>query len=113
MAVFNVPVVIGVNEEEIAKQIENEVRGKCIASINEEVKKIIFKEERDYYRTRNVTYSDAPLRKMVEREIEKTIDIHKDKIIEMAADKLADKLSRSKAVREKAAEVAEDVFSQK
>lgn len=111
MSVFNVPVTIGVNEEEIARQIEKEVKDKCIANIYEEVKKIIYKENDYYYRgSRTPDYSDAPLRNMVEKEVEKILSVHSGVIIEIAATKLADKLSRSKAVREKAAEVAEDVL---
>ena len=100
MAVFNVPVVIGVNEEEIAKQIENEVQDRCVNKINNEIKKIIYSKY----------YGDEPLRNMVTKEIEKTIEKHQDTIIEMAAEKLADKLSRYKAVREKAAAIAEDIL---
>ena len=109
MAVFNVPVVIGVNEEEIARQIESEVKDRVIAEINKEVKKIIYKEHTDYYLAKPI-YSDEPLRSMIVREVENSIDKYKDLIVELAAEKLADKLSRSKAVRERAAAVAEEVL---
>ena len=115
MAAFNIPVVIGVNEEEIARQIEKEVKDRVIANISEEVKKIIYKEETSgyYYGNRSVTYSDEPLRSMIVKEVEKSIDEHKDLIIELAAEKLADKLSRSKVVKERAAAVVKEVFKEK
>lgn len=109
MAVFNVPVTIGVNEEEIARQIESEVNDRVIANITKEVKKIIYKEHNDIYRGKT-TYSDEPLRSMIIREVENTIDKHKDLIIELAAEKLADKLSRTKAVRTRAEAIAEEVL---
>ena len=113
MAVFNVPVTIGVNEEDIARQIKTEVKDKCIANIYEELKKIMFREDNHWnYGRMETILNDAPLRNMVEKEIEKTVNKHSDLIIEMAATKLADKLSRSKAVREKAAEIAEDVYNE-
>ena len=109
MSVFNVPVVIGVNEEEIAKQIEKEVKDKVIENINGEVKKIIYKEHPDIHRGKP-TYSDEPLRSMIIREVETSIDKHKDLIIELAAEKLADKLCRTKAVKERAVAVVDDIL---
>ena len=44
MATFSVPVTIGVNEEEIARSIEKEVKERVISSIGEKVEGIIYKE---------------------------------------------------------------------
>jgi hypothetical protein len=89
----------------------DELIDKCIDNIVSEIKKIIYKEDSGYYYGhKNVTYSDKPLRSMITKEVEKTIDVHKDLIIELAAEKLADKLSRTKVVKERAAAVAEEVL---
>ena len=104
MSVFNVPVVIGIDEEEIAANVAKNVEDRVVKSITEAVSEIIF-NKRGYYGTQ-----DEPLRRMVEREIEKKIIEKEDIIIEAAATKLAEKLVRTKAVKERAAKVAEEVL---
>lgn len=102
MSVFSVPVTIGVNEEEIARNIEKDVEKKVIDTIVKEVKGIMCNKY-SYFE------NDDPLRNMVTAEINKLIKDKEDEIVKLAADKLADKLSRQKAVKEKAAKVAEEV----
>ena len=104
MAVFNVPVVIGVDEEKITREIEKDVKRQCINGIREKVEDIIF--ERDY---RN-RMSDMPIREMVKDEIRKFMESKEDIIIERAAELLADKLSRTKRVRDKVDEVMTEVL---
>lgn len=48
MSVFSVPVTIGVDEEKIVKEIENNVEAQVVNKITEEVKDIIYKK-RSYY----------------------------------------------------------------
>lgn len=115
MSVFNVPVTIGVDEDEIARKIESEVKEKVIRSIGDKVEGIIYKEYESYgysrgIRTVKTAKSDEPLRKMVERKVDNILEEERDMIVELAAEKLADRLSRSKKVREMAAEVAEEVL---
>lgn len=102
MSVFNVPVVIGVDEDRIAKEIESTVEAQVVRNITEEVKKIIYDKESYYNRV-----SDEPLRNMVRTEVSNIIANKEDDIIKMAAEILADKLSRTKKVKEMTAEVAE------
>lgn len=107
MSVFSVPVTIGVNEENIAREIEKNVEQQVVNKVFDEVKEIIY--HKDYYRGRQ-DENPEPLRRMVEREIEKKIIEKEDVIIEVAATKLAEKLVRTKAVRERAAAVAKEVL---
>lgn len=110
MATFSVPVTIGVNEEEIAKQIEKEVKERVISSIGEKVEGIIYRESYGYYTGNVKQKDDTPLRNMIERSIKDTLLEKEEKIIELAAEKLADKLSRQKAVKAVGVEVAKEVL---
>lgn len=117
MSVFNVPVTIGVDEDKIARAIESEVKDQVIRSIGDKVEGIIYKEYDDFgyssgVRSVKKVKSDEPLRRMVERKVDNILEKERDSIIEVAAEKLADKLSRSKKVREVAAEVAGKVLSE-
>lgn len=82
---------ISIDDDRIAKSIEENVEKQVINNITEQVKGII---------TRKYYYSGdeyEPLKNMVKRQIEKVIEEHKDYILENAAKILADKLARSKA----------------
>lgn len=104
MSVFSVPVTIGVDEERIAKEIERNVEQQVIDKIAKDIENTIY-DQRNYYGDRK-----EPLRKMVREEIMNFLEKHETLIVNTAAEKLADKLSRTKAVKEKAAAVAEEVF---
>ena len=106
MAVYQVPVVIGVDEERIAREIENNVENRVVNKICDELKQIMYKKQ--YYNGAPDIHNPEPLRDMVRQEVVKVIQDKEDVIIEAAAEKLADKLSRSKAVREMAKKVAEE-----
>ena len=45
MSVFSVPVTIGVNEEEIAKEIRKNVEDRVVEKITKEIKEVIYKKE--------------------------------------------------------------------
>lgn len=107
MATFSVPVTIGVNEKEIAKEIENECKERVIDNIAKEVKNILYKNE--YHYNRKIT-SDEPLRKMVNDQIHDILENKQEDIMKMSAELLADKLSRTKKVKEMAAAVAEKAY---
>lgn len=108
MSVYQVPVVIGIDEERIAREIERDVEQQVVNKITDELKAIIYKKR--YYDGAFDIHDPEPLREMVRREITKIIQDKEDVIVDAAAEKLADKLSRTKAVREKAAAVAEEVL---
>lgn len=100
MSVFSVPVTIGVDEEAIAKNIEQDVEKQVVKFISDEVKNAIFTRS-TYY-----GYDDEPLRNMIKFRIDEILRENEDKIVGIAAELLADKLVRTKAVKEVAADVA-------
>ena len=104
MSVYQVPVVLGIDEERIAKEIERDVEQQVVNKIAKDIEDVIY-EHSGYYGDKK-----EPLRRMVRTEIMNFLEKHETLIINTAAEKLADKLSRTKAVREKAAAVAEDVL---
>lgn len=110
MSVFSVPVTIGVDEDKIAREIEKEAKEKVIRNISDKVEGIIYRESYGYYTGNVKQKDDTPLRNMVEGAIKDTLLEKEEKIIELAAEKLADKLSRQKAVKSVGAEVAKDVL---
>ena len=101
MGTFSVPVTIGVNEDEIAKEVEKDVKREVIKNITEKVENIIYDPYRRYHRGSD----DTPLRNMVREEISNVLKNKEDVIVETAAKALADKLFKSKAVREMAAKI--------
>ena len=103
MSVFNVPVTIGVDEDKIAREIESEVKEKVFRNIGDKVEEIMTHPYHRHWDKPDYT----PLKNMVERVIKDVLIEKEDMIIELAATKLADKLARSKAVKEKAKEIAE------
>ena len=105
MSVFSVPVTIGVDEERIAKEIENSVESQVVEKIFEEVKKVIFVTT---YRGRIDEDDSTPLRKMVERKVSEVISDKEDIIIEEAAKILAEKMYRSKACKDAMKKVIEE-----
>ena len=109
MSTFSVPVTIGVDEDKIAREIEKEVKEKVIRNIGDKVEDIIYKKD-NYYGYHSKTKDDSPLRNMIVCSIKDLLLEKEATIIELAAEKLADKLSRQKAVKAVAAEVAKDVM---
>ena len=103
MGVFSVPVTIGVNEEEIAKRIEENVEKQVVREITNKVEDII-------YNKRGYWDKDEPLREMVKAGVNKILSDNEDKIVRMASEKLAEKLARTKVVKEAAAKKVEDAI---
>lgn len=101
MGVFSVPVTIGVDEEKIAESIEKNVESQVINRVLTEVKKTLYsKRHYDY----NDNYVDpTPMKEMIKDEIGKIVEERSDEIVALAAEVLADKLSRSKMIKEKIA----------
>ena len=112
MSVFNVPIVIGVDEEAIAREVKENVESQVVAKILDEVKKQMFNPR--YIRNGDgEAYTDPePLRYMIKAEIHDILNKHQDLIIKEAAEILADKLARTKAVKEKAKLITEKVLEE-
>lgn len=111
MSTFSVPVTIGVDEDKIAREIESEVKEKVIRSIGDKVEGIIYKEYDEWGRYgRGTVKNNEPLRNMVIKEVQDILEKERENIVDLAAEKLADKLSRTKAVKERTAKVVEEVL---
>ena len=110
MSVFSVPVTIGVDEEKIAQNIEENVEQLVVNKISTEVKRVIC-ARRGWGRTGFDEDDLSPLREIVKDEVAKVLADHQDEILDAAAKALAEKLARSKAVKERAAViVAENTY---
>ena len=107
MSVYSVPVVIGVDEQKIAKGIEKDVEKRVINAIKDEIWKVMF--DKNPY---NYGCDNDPLRRLIKVQIDEVLREHQDKIIELAATMLAEKLVRTKVVKEKAASVVEAVLKE-
>lgn len=104
MSVFSVPVTIGVDEEKIANEIHNNVEAQVINKITNEVEKLIF--QIDNWTGKVDRSRNAPLRDMIYERIDNILEANKDQIIELAANKLAERLGRSKAVKDMAVDAS-------
>jgi len=104
MGVFSVPVTIGVDEQRIAKEVESNVEKQVVEKITYEVKRVIY--GRRYYNSTEFDEKDlSPVREMVKDAIDGILEKHEQEIVDAAVDKLADRLFRKKATREKAEKV--------
>lgn len=104
MGVFSVPVTIGVDEERIAESIEKNVESQVVSRIVDIVIKTMY-DKRSYYSDK---YDDpTPTKNMIQKEIHDILERREEEIVALAAEVLAEKLSRTKAVKEKAGIVAE------
>lgn len=112
MSVFSVPVTIGVDEEAIVREIKENVESQVINRILDETKRQMFNARYVRYCDKEKYTDPEPLRNMIKAEIHDIIVNHQDLIIKEAAEILADKLARTKAVKEKAALIAEKVLEE-
>ena len=103
MSVYSVPVTIGVDEKRIAEEIEKNVEDRVVENITKEVKRVMF--DKDYYGREDA----RSLRKMICEQIDKILDDNKDLIIKEATACLANKMSRTKVVKEATKDVVEKV----
>ena len=110
MSVFSVPVTIGVDEEAIAREVKENVESRVLAKITDEVKKQMFENRYSY--TRDEYNDPEPLRNMIKKQIDIFLNDKQDFIIKEAAMILADRLARTKSVKEKAALIAEKVLEE-
>ena len=85
---------IGIDDDAIRKRIEEGAEKQILKNIEDDVQSTLF--ERDYY---GKNYKKVPT-DYLNRKIDEFLEKHKDKILEMASTKLADKLARSKRGKE-------------
>ena len=104
MSVFSVPVTIGVNEEEIANEIRKNVEDRVVEKITKEIKEVIY--EKSTYGSRD---TNEPLKRMVRMQIGEILEKNKSVIVQEAAKALADKMIKTKTVKEAIKETIEKV----
>lgn len=103
MSVFSVPVTIGIDEEKIAKEISNDVKSQVINKIVEEVKNTMYNTSYPMHRS---DYNE-PLRRMIESNIVELLKENEATIIKEAAKLLAERMARTKIVKEAIKEVVD------
>ena len=104
MSVFSVPVTIGVNEEEIAQEIRKNVEDRVVEKIAKEIKEVIY--EKSTYGSRD---TNEPLKRMVRMRIDEILEKNESVIVQEAAKALADKMIKTKAVKETTKETIEKI----
>lgn len=100
--VYSIPVTLGIDEEAIEKKIASDVERHVLSEIDKKLQDDLF--NRRYYG------DEAYIYKVAREEIVKMLSHREEEIVNMAAEKLADKLARSKAVKEAAGDMAKDIF---
>lgn len=105
MSTHVVNVAFDFDDDKVRKTLEESAEKKVIDNILTDIKKAICsKSDRYYYGYNNAKPNDenfeSGLKVIIYDEIDKVLLDNKDKIIELAAEKLADKLSRTKAAKE-------------
>lgn len=104
MGVYSVPVTIGVDEHRIAKEVEANIESKVLDKITYEVKRAIY--GRRYYNSKAFDENDlSPVLDMVREAVDGILEKHEQEIVDGAINKLTDRLSRKKIVKEKAAAI--------
>ena len=106
---------VGIEDDKIIDAVMKSAENSIINDIKKSVIDRMFDDRRGYYNSsvcemnmRTASYkvkSDAVLSDMSKDIIEKIFAENKDQIIELAAEKLADSYKRTKAWKEKTAEV--------
>ena len=95
---------IGIDDEAIRQRVIETAEKKIMETITFDVRKQIF--QKHYYKQDKLT---DDLQYWVEEKVEHILEDCKDAIIERAAEKLADKLSRTKKAKEALNDVVENL----
>ena len=91
-----IQMTINVDDKKIVESIERNAEKTITENLDKEVKKIIFNFENDWYNNGRI----GGVSDWTEDRLNEFLEKHKDKIIDLASDKLADKMYKSKKVRE-------------
>lgn len=105
MSTHIVNVAFDFDDDKVRKTLEESAEKKVIDNLLTDIKKAICTKSKNYYGYySNVDVTDENftngLKAIVYDEVDKVLLDNKDAIIELAADKLADKLSKTKAAKE-------------
>lgn len=99
-SIYNVPVVLTIDEEKIAENIEKEAERRVIDNLGKKVEADVF-GKRGYYGT-------SPANDMAKVLIKELIAKHKDEIIQGAIKELAANMVKTKAVKEAIKKTVDD-----
>lgn len=83
------------NDEAVAKKIEENAERVVLGEIREQIEKYLFNNSKYYHLDKN------RIEVISQGILEKLMEENKDRIIDLAVEKLAERLSRTKAAREK------------
>lgn len=100
-----IQMTISIEDERIVQKVEETAERQIIQSLTEKVEGVI-SEKRGWYGSKERDYT--PLKNMVSEQITKILDENKDFILSEASKILAEKLARSKAVKEILQELKEN-----
>ena len=95
-----VQIGIGIDDEAIKDSIVKNIERTILNDVKEDIKKTLFNDYGYYNRGPS---------KFLTAQIEEFLEKNRDDIIEAAAEKLADKLSRTKKAKEMLSEVLEKI----
>ena len=95
--IINIPIQI--HEEEMTRVIKQDYEEKVIDEIVKYITKTIEEQGRGYGYSYNTRF-DAGMLNMITRQMDKFLDEHKEEIIDKAGNALAEKLRRTKRVKD-------------
>lgn len=95
-----VQIGIGIDDEAIKDSIVKNIERTILGEVKDDINKTLFIDYGYYNRGPS---------KFLETQIEEFLEKNRDDILEMAAEKLADKLSRTKKAKEMLSEVLEKI----
>ena len=102
---------IGIDDDAIVNRVtqyaENQLIGEIKKEVHSNIEHEIFEFDRSWYSDKN---KKTGLQDWVEKLVNDLLEQNKEQIIEMAAVKLADKMSRSKIIRETMTERFVDIM---
>lgn len=94
-----VNVAFDFDDKRVTDSIESQVHKEVVDNITEEVKKVIFEKKWGYDKPYDES-NPSPLKQIVEDRVSEMLIENKDFIIDGAIKSLADKLARTKQVKE-------------
>lgn len=94
-----VNVAFDFDDKKVTDSIESQVHKEVVDNITEEVKNIIYEKKWGYGKSYDKN-NPAPLKRLIEDRISEMLEENKDIIIDGAIKLLADKLARTKQVKE-------------
>ena len=90
------------DDAKITKTIEEKAFDSAMEAVKKDVIKVIATETSRYHYNADADYRDG-LKAFVQNAVKEVVESERERIVQMAVDKIAEKLAKTKAVREAAA----------